>query len=53
MLRRVWRKKGTAHDPKPTISSVKHGGDSVMAWACMAIVDLGHWCLLMMTADKV
>ncbi len=27
--RRVWRRKGTAHDPKHTISSVKHGGGSV------------------------
>ena len=28
----VWRKKESAHDPKPTSSSVKH---DVMAWACM------------------
>ena len=29
----MWRKKGTAHDPKhPT---VKHGGGGVMVWACM------------------
>lgn len=31
-----WRRKGTAHHPMHTISSVKHGGSSVMAWACMA-----------------
>lgn len=34
--KKVWRRLGTAHDPKPTTSSVKDGGVSVMAWACMA-----------------
>uniref|UniRef100_A0AAQ4PUA3 Transposase Tc1-like domain-containing protein n=1 Tax=Gasterosteus aculeatus aculeatus TaxID=481459 RepID=A0AAQ4PUA3_GASAC len=29
--RRVWRSKGTAHDPKHTTSSVKHGGGTVVA----------------------
>ncbi len=43
MGREKWRKKGTAHDPKHTTSSVKHGSYSVMAWACMAV----HLCLLM------
>ncbi len=32
---KLWRKKGTANDPKHSASSVKHGG-GVMAWACMA-----------------
>ena len=29
--RRVWRREGTAQDPKHITSSVKHGGGSVMA----------------------
>ncbi len=32
----VWRKKGSAHDPKHTSSSEKDSGGNVMAWACMA-----------------
>ena len=31
----VWRKKGSAHDPKHTSSSVKHGGGNVVACFCM------------------
>ncbi len=47
--RRVWRRKGIAHDPKHTTSSVKHGGGSVMAWACMPASGTGSlvfywWC---------
>ena len=33
---KVWRKKRSAHDPKHKSSSLKHGGENVMAWACMA-----------------
>ena len=41
--RRVWRRKGIAHDPKHTTSSVKHGGGSVMVWAkCFRT----HWMAL-------
>ncbi len=32
--RRVWRRKGTAHDPKHTTSLVKHGGGSVGMYGC-------------------
>ena len=30
-------KSKTAHDPKHTTSSVKHGGGSVKVWACMEV----------------
>lgn len=51
--RRVWRRKGTAHDPKHTTSSVKHGGGSVMAWACMAANGTGSLVYIDdVTADK-
>ena len=43
--RRIWRRKGTAHDPKHTTSSVKHGGGSVMAWACLAANGTGSLCV--------
>ena len=32
----MWRSKGSIHDPKHTSSSLKQGGGSVIAWACMA-----------------
>lgn len=34
--KRLWRRIGTAHDPKHTTSSFKHGGGGVMLWARMA-----------------
>ena len=37
----MWRKKGTANDPKHTASRVKLGGGGVMAWACMAVSRTG------------
>ena len=51
--RRVGRRKGTAHDPKHTTSSVKHGGGSVMAWACMTANGTGSLVFIDdVTADK-
>ena len=32
---KVWRREGTAQDPKHTTTCVKHGGGGVMACACM------------------
>ena len=50
---RVWGRKGTAHDPKHTTSSVKHGGGSVMAWAYMAANGTGSLVFIDdVTADK-
>ena len=48
---KVWRKKGSAHDSH-TSSSVKHGGRSVMAWACMATSGVGSLiCIDVVTHD--
>ncbi len=38
---KMWRKKGTANNPKHTASSVKRGGGVVMARACMAVSGKG------------
>uniref|UniRef100_A0A3P9M2F9 Tc1-like transposase DDE domain-containing protein n=1 Tax=Oryzias latipes TaxID=8090 RepID=A0A3P9M2F9_ORYLA len=39
--KKVWRRRGEAHDPKHTTSSVKHCGGSLMVWACMAASGTG------------
>ena len=46
--RKVWREKGTAYDPKRATSCVKHGGGSVMVWACVAAIGTA---LLVFTDD--
>lgn len=38
---RIWTIIGTAHDLKHTTSSVKHGGGSVIACACMVSIGTG------------
>lgn len=35
-LRKVWRRRETAHDQKHNTSSVKYGGGNVVVWTCMA-----------------
>uniref|UniRef100_A0A8C7GHX2 Transposase n=1 Tax=Oncorhynchus kisutch TaxID=8019 RepID=A0A8C7GHX2_ONCKI len=39
--RYVWRKSNTAHHPEHTIPTVKHGGGSVMVWACFSSAGTG------------
>lgn len=39
MGRKVWTKKGTAHDAKHAALSVKCGRGNVMAWAFMTAGD--------------
>uniref|UniRef100_A0A8C2KAX2 Uncharacterized protein n=1 Tax=Cyprinus carpio TaxID=7962 RepID=A0A8C2KAX2_CYPCA len=37
----VWRKPGTAHHLANTISTVKHGGGSIMLWGCFSVAGTG------------
>ena len=40
--RYVWRAKGQAHDQRNTISTVKHGGGSLMMWGCFSAAGTGN-----------
>ena len=37
----VWSKSNTAHHPEHTIPTVKHGGGSIMVWACFSSAGTG------------
>ena len=50
---KVWRKKGSAHDPEHKSAYVKHGGGGVMAWACTAASGEAHSSLFMMSLMMV
>ena len=40
--RYVWRAKGQAYDQRNTISTVKHGGGSLMMWGCFSAAGTGN-----------
>jgi hypothetical protein len=40
--RYIWRKKGTAHEPRYTIPTVKHGGGSILLWGCFSAAGPGE-----------
>ena len=42
----VWRKKGTAHQHKNLIPTVKYGGGSIMVWGCFATSGPGHLAII-------
>uniref|UniRef100_A0AAZ3QCA1 Transposase n=1 Tax=Oncorhynchus tshawytscha TaxID=74940 RepID=A0AAZ3QCA1_ONCTS len=37
----VWRKSNTGHHPEHAIPTVKHGGGSIMVWACFSSAGTG------------
>ena len=41
-IRRVWRQPGEEDKDKCVLSTVKHGGGSVMVWGCMSAAGTGE-----------
>ena len=40
-MSKVWKREGTAQDPKHTTSFLKHGGGGILTLACMAAEGTG------------
>ncbi len=41
-VKRVWRQPGEEYKDKCVLSTVKHGGWSVMVWGCMSAAGIGE-----------
>ncbi len=41
-IKRVWRQPGEEYKDKCVVSTVKHGGGSVMVWGCMSAAGTGE-----------
>lgn len=48
----VWRKPNTELDAKHLRATVKHGGGSLMVWACMSAAGVGNLEFIETTMDK-
>ena len=49
----VWRRANTAFQHKNHVPSVKHGGDSIMVWACFAAPEPGRLAIIDRTEFSV
>lgn len=50
---KIWRSKNQEYEEKNIISTVKHGGGSVMVWGCMAASGVGNLVFIESTMNKL